>query len=136
MRDEGSGVFGFRISDFVILLHSCRQLAQREEAAAGGLDFVGAWPLEDDLGPAVVGDFHQAGGEVILAAQGDGRGGRGGLRIGPAAIGHARDPADKLRLRHGSATASAGPASCTGMDACADRQGTPCTAKRPGSPCP
>ena len=66
-----------------------------------GIDFIGAWSLEDDLGPALVGDFHQAGGQGVLAAQGDGRAGRSVLRIGPAAIGHARDPADKLRLFSG-----------------------------------
>ena len=56
IRDEGFGIwdFGFRISDFglLTLLHSRRQLAQREEAAGGGIDFVGARALEDDFCPA------------------------------------------------------------------------------------
>ena len=86
------------LSAFSLSLHSRRQLAQREEAAAGGLDFIAAWPLEDDFGPGLVGDFHQAGSQGVLAAQGDGRAGRDVARIGPAAIGRARDPADQVRL--------------------------------------
>ena len=98
--------FGFRIffrlppSPFPLCFHSCGQFAQREEAAGGGIDFIGAGPLEDDFGPASVGDFHQAGGQGVLAAQGNG-GGRGVLRIGPAAIGHAGDPADQLLFSGG-----------------------------------
>ena len=98
--DLGFGILPPSLFRLPPCLHSRRQLAQREEAAGGGLDFIGAWALEDDLGPALVGDFHQAGGQGILAAQGTTAAATGAAcGIGPAAIGHAGDPADVLRLR-------------------------------------
>ena len=101
MGEGGFRTFSFlRLppSAFPLCLYSCRQFAQREEAAGGGVHFIYAWPFEDDLGPGLVGDFHESRSHLIFAAQGDG-GGRRILRIGPAAIGHAGDPADQFRLR-------------------------------------
>ena len=50
--DFGFGLLFRRPSSaFPLCLHSCRQLAQREEAAGGGIDFVGAGPLRMTLAP-------------------------------------------------------------------------------------
>ncbi len=92
------GFFRLPPSAFPLCFHPGRQLAQREEAAGGRVNFIGARALENDFCPAVIADFHESRDQLVLAAQGDGRRGRF-LRIGPAAIGQARDPADKLRRR-------------------------------------
>ena len=61
------------VSAFRLLLHSRRQLAERQEAAGGRFHFIRHRPLQDDLGPRVVGDFHQAGGQGELVAKRDER---------------------------------------------------------------
>ena len=103
MRDEGFGIwpiFGLLPSIFWSLLHPRRQLADREEAAVARFDLIGDRALENDLGPGVVGDFHQAGSERVFAVQGNGRAvERGRGVVGPLAIDHAGDPAHELLLR-------------------------------------
>ena len=54
-----------------LFLHSRRQLAERQEAAGGRFHFIRHGPLQDDLGPRVIDDFHQAGGQGELVAEGD-----------------------------------------------------------------
>ena len=54
-----------------LLLQPRRQLAERQEAAVLRFHLIRHRPLQNDLGPRVVGDFHQAGSEGELVAEGN-----------------------------------------------------------------
>ena len=101
--------------------------------AGGRFHFIRHRPLQDDLGPGVVGDFHQAGSQGELVAERDERResrvesrtlDSGLWTLDPFAIDHARNPADRLHLRVQAAMPS-GPAAkrtilsplatCTGL---------------------
>ena len=79
--EEGRGIFdlGFLICDLqppplppspLPLLQFPRQLPNRQIPAIR-LHLIRHRPLQDDLGPGVVGDFHQAGGKGELVAESD-----------------------------------------------------------------
>ena len=63
-----SASFRLPPSAFPLCFHPCGQFAQREEAAVGGIDLIGARPLENDFRPRLVSDFQQSGGEIQPAA--------------------------------------------------------------------
>ena len=73
MNDEDWRSDRFSIQRFALSFFSSLavNLPTDKIPAGGRFHFIRHRPLEDDLGPRVVGDFHQAGGQGELVAKGN-----------------------------------------------------------------
>ena len=109
MRDEGCRS-GASVRNWIVRIHSgfrsspalAVSLPSERIAAGDRFHLIRHRALKNNLGPGVVGDFHQAGGQRKSVAKGYKRFliSDFGFRIfHPAAIDHAGNPADELRLR-------------------------------------